>query len=82
MDKIRSFLLNPNVHGVLALIGQISAFIPGPWQAAAQIIAAVSATLTGVTVLLPEKGSLHGEDYAKIVQAVSDNVTKAVAGRS
>ena len=65
MSQFRAFLLNPNVHGIMALFMQIATVIPAlaPYSA---IISTVAATLTATAVVLPESGSLHQQDYANI----------------
>ena len=65
MSRFRAFLLNPNVHGIFALLAQIATVVPAlaPWST---IISTVAATLTATAVVLPESGSLHQQDYANL----------------
>lgn len=77
MNGIRMFFLNPNVHGIFALITQIASAIPvlAPYSA---ILSTIAGTLTATTVLLPESGSLHKQDYANIAGAVATSLKPPV----
>lgn len=78
MDKVRSVLLNPNVHGGISFLAQLAAFIPGPWGVAAQVLAGVALATTATTIALPENTSLHKDDYAKIVADSAAAVVKVL----
>ena len=77
MNSFRKFLLNPNVHLWSSLLIGIASFIP---QAApiAAILQTVSGTLIATGALLPEKGSLHAADYAKLLMAAGTAVGTSV----
>lgn len=77
MNRFRKFLLNPNVHLALSFLLQISAVIPAA-APFAPILSAVGGTLTATGLIIPENGVLHRDDYAKIVQTISDNLVAAV----
>ncbi len=75
MSWLREKLNDPNVHGLLALAAQIGVFIPqlAPFSTVLQTAAGV---LTATTVALPEKGSLHAQDYSNIAGIVAGLLNK------
>ena len=76
MSHFRAFMLNPNVHGIFALLLQIASIIPAAAPFAG-VLATVAGVLTATTVLLPETGSLHATDYEKIAAVVAQGVADA-----
>ena len=84
MSGLRTWLQNPNVHLFFSAILQVLAFIPAT-AAYAPIIQTVATTLTATGLVLPESGSLHQADYAKIADAVAASLRPQVettAGRA
>lgn len=78
MNKLRTWLTNPNVHLAIAGLCQIASFIPAaaPFVPTLQTI---GATLTGTGLVLPESGSLHSTDYEKLAGVIADGVKQAVS---
>lgn len=78
MNSIRNWLNNPNVHLYGALVLGICSAVPvlAPF---ASILQAVGLTLTTTGAILPETGSLHQIDYAKLATALGDGAAKAIA---
>jgi hypothetical protein len=84
MSGLRAWLQNPNVHLFFSAILQIMAFVPAT-APFAPILQTVATTLTATGLILPESGSLHQADYAKIADAVAAGLRAPVettAGRT
>lgn len=75
--NLRSWLQDPNNHLLLALAAQAAMFVPALAPFAGYLQAA-SATLVTTGYALPEKGSLHADNYAQIAQTIAAGVTAAV----
>lgn len=74
--SIRTWLQDPNNHLLLAMASQAAMFIPALAPFATYLQAA-GATFIATGYALPEKGSLHAENYAQIAQTIAAGVVAA-----
>lgn len=76
--NLRTWLQDPNNHLLLALVSQIAKAVPqlAPYSQALDV---ATGTLITTGYALPEKGSLHADNYAQIAQTIAAGVTAATA---
>lgn len=74
--NIRTWLQDPNNHLLLALASQFAKAIPqlAPFAFGMDVL---TGTLITTGYALPEKGSLHADNYAQIAQTIAAGVTAA-----
>lgn len=70
MSKIRQWLSDPQVHLIFSGLAQaISVFYP-PAAPFIPMLQAIAGTLTVTAFALPENGSMHAADWAKLAAAL------------